>query len=401
VKIADRPPSRIRILGIDLLPNPDEHWLMRLFAIALVCVCAFRNSFAATLVVTGNESLRNEVRNAIQRGARWLSTNQNPEGFWSTPDQPAVTALALVALNPKERSHDPQFATNFARGYAFLEKQIKPDGGIYKEGLANYNTSLGLLVFVARDLPSDRATILNARRFLIGTQVDLGETNRIDTPFDGGIGYGSKYKHSDMGNTLAALEALYVSRSHASDAPNEPKLNFEAARNFLSNCQNLPSHNKQSWVTGDPQNIGGFIYYPGNSMAGTNTLPDGRTALRSYGSISYAGLLSYIYADMDKNDPRVQAVIQWLNKNFSLEENPGMGPQGFFYYLHTMTKALTLAQIDTIAGKPWREPLTLKMLNLQLKDGSWQNENNRWWEKDSALVTSYALITLRLIETRL
>lgn len=203
-----------------------------------------------------------------------------------------------------------------------------------------------------------------------------------------------------MANTVAALEALYASRSYAADAPNEPKLNFEAARQFISNCQNLPSHNKEPWVSGDPQNLGGFIYYPGNSMAGTNTLPNGRTALRSYGSISYAGLLSFIYADMDQNDPRVKAVIQWLNQNYTLDENPGMGPQGLFYYFHTMTKALTLAHIDTIAGKPWREPLALKLINLQKTNGSWENENNRWLEKDPALVTAYVLITLRNLQSQ-
>jgi squalene-hopene/tetraprenyl-beta-curcumene cyclase len=132
-------------------------------------------------------------------------------------------------------------------------------------------------------------------------------------------------------------------------------------------------------------------------MAGGVTNASGRVALRSYGSISYAGLLSYIYADMDKNDPRVKAVVKWLDENYTLDENPGMGPQGLFYYFHTMTKALTLAHIDAIGGKSWREPLALKLLNLQKDDGSWQNQNNRWWEKDQPLVTSYCVITLRLI----
>src|SRR6187455_851573 len=118
---------------------------MRLFAIGFACVISAITSRAATPVVTSNESLRNEVRNAIQRGAHWLSGNQNTNGYWSTPDQPAVTALALVALDPRQRAKDPQFAANFTTGYAFLESNIKSDGGIYKEGLANYNTSLALL----------------------------------------------------------------------------------------------------------------------------------------------------------------------------------------------------------------------------------------------------------------
>jgi squalene-hopene/tetraprenyl-beta-curcumene cyclase len=45
--------------------------------------------------------------------------------------------------------------------------------------------------------------------------------------------------------------------------------------------------------------------------------------LRSYGSMSYAGLLSMIHAQVDKNDPRVKAVIDWLSKNYTHDENPG------------------------------------------------------------------------------
>ncbi len=356
---------------------------------------------AAPAAPAGNESLRNELVRAIDRGVSWLAKNQHPDGWWSTTDQPAVTALALVALNPQTR--EPRLKSNFDSGYGWLARYAQPDGSIFnkEKGLANYNTSLALLAFVARDQPGDRGLILNARRYLIGTQVDAGASNRVDTAFDGGIGYGSKYAHSDMGNTTAALEALYASRRFAADAPGEPKLNFEAARHFLQSCQNLPSHNKEPWVSGDEKNLGGFVYYPGHSMAGSNVLANGKVALRSYGSISYAGLLSFIYADMAGDDPRALAVVDWLNKNFTLEENPGMGPQGLYYYFHTMAKALTVAKINEVAGKDWREPLALRLLNLQKNDGSWQNENNRWWEKDSALVTSYAVITLRLLHARL
>src|SRR4051812_27475766 len=98
----------------------------------------------AAEVAVHNESLRNEISRAVGRGTDWLSKNQNPEGWWSTTDQPAVTALALVALNPQAHLREAKFTNNFARGYAFLTKHIQPDGSIYntEKGLANYNTSL-------------------------------------------------------------------------------------------------------------------------------------------------------------------------------------------------------------------------------------------------------------------
>ena len=42
-------------------------------------------------------------------------------------------------------------------------------------------------------------------------------------------------------------------------------------------------------------------------MAGEIENSNGSIALRSYGSMSYAGLLSFIYAEMDSKDPRVVA----------------------------------------------------------------------------------------------
>ena len=349
----------------------------------------------------GNISLLHEVERAIERGADWLVKSQNAQGNWSTTDQPAVTSLALVAL--KGKKSDAEESAAVKKGYEFLLKNIHEDGSVHGgKGLVNYNTSIGLLALVAAQNDNYRPQILAARKYLVGTQIDQGEKGKLDTPFDGGVGYGSKYEHSDMGNTLQALEALYYSKQFAGDSANKDDLDWKAAIHFLQNCQNLPTYNKQDWASDDSQNKGGFIYYPGNSMAGPTNLANGRVALRSYGSISYAGLLSFIYAQLDKSDPRAQAVYEWLRKNYTLEENPGMGPQGLFYYFHTMAKALSAYGINEIPTKngpvKWREKLALRLMNLQNRDGSWANDNARWWEKDPALVTAYGMLTLEIIK---
>lgn len=351
-----------------------------------------------------NLSLRNEVEHAIDRGVRWLIRNQDAKGYWSTADHPAVSALVLVALQGQPNDSVENKREALKKGYSYIVGLAKPDGGIYQKELANYNTALSLMALLAARDPEFKPLITKARGFLIGLQSDFGDPGKLDTPLDGGVGYGSKYQHSDMSNTLAALEALYYSNRLLtdSDLKSTRDLNWSAAIHFIQNCQNLPSHNRQDWVSGDPSNLGGFVYYPGKSMAGETNLASGKIALRSYGSISYAGLLSYIYADMKKDDPRVMAVINWLKDNFSLEENPGMGPQGLYFYFHTMAKALTLYGADELKVKEgravdWRKELSLKLLNLQQRDGSWVNENARWWEKDAALVTAYSLIALEMI----
>ena len=345
-------------------------------------------------------SFRNEVEHAIDRGLEWLQKNQNTNGVWSTADQPAVTALALVAFkgDPRGRFKDPEPAW-MRKSYDFLLSCVQPDGGIHRSNLVTYNTSIAMLALLAADKPAYDPVIRKARAYLVHLQ------GRSDGVFDGGIGYGSKYEHSDMGNTLQALEAIYHSQHLARKdvASPEPDLNWQAAIKFLQNCQNLPSVNTQSWVSTDSKDLGGFVYYPGNSMAGAVTNQQtGRVALRSYGSISYAGLLSYIYADMKHDDSRVLAVFNWLKQNYTLNENPGMGPQGLYYYYHTMAKALSLYGVDdldlTASRKiDWRKDLAKRLLNLQQKDGSWANDNGRWWERDSALVTAYAVLSLELI----
>ena len=245
-------------------------------------------------------------------------------------------------------------------------------------------------------------TIVNARGYLLKQQWDLGTKDKLDHPLDGGIGYGNRYPHSDLNNTLTALEAIYYSRHLGKDAPEAKNdLNWKAAIQFIQNCQNLPSHNKQPWASNDPENKGGFIYFPGKSMAGeTKGSKSGRTALRSYGSISYAGMLSYAYAQLDRTDARVKSVREWLIKNYTLEENPGMGAQGLFYYYFLMTKALTIYGTDNLELKDgkkvdWRKDLGLELMGKQAQDGSWINsDSSRWWENEKPLVTAYSIISL-------
>lgn len=350
------------------------------------------------------------IRSAIAKGAEHLVRAQNPGGWWSNQDQPAVTAMALTALSlePTGRIREGH-RSELNRGYDYLLSSARPDGGIYRVGLANYNTSLALLALSASGDPHFLPVIAKARQFVAATQNDLEKPGVLDTPFDGGVGYGSKYQHSDMNNTLIALEAMRASEAAmkwdtAAPAAPPADLNWKAVVNFLTHCQNLPETNPASWVSTDPKDRGGFVYYPGHSMAGGVTNAEtGRVALRSYGSISYGGLLSLIHAKVAMDDPRVTAVRQWLSENYTLEENPGMGRQGYFYYLHLMVKALTAVGEDGLRLRDgrqvdWRGEVAERILSLQKPDGSWVNSESRWWEQDAVLVSSYALLTLEMLD---
>lgn len=347
-------------------------------------------------------SLKQEIRQSIARGNAWLQAQQKPAGYWDDEGLPAFTALALTAA-----TRDPNLdrkapvPVHIEKGFAWLLAQQKEDGGIYNRGLSVYNTATSVTAMVSSQDAKYEPAIVKARKHLIGEQWDIDKKKETDNPNDGGIGYGSKNDRSDMSNTYLAIEALALSKKVIEDGKHgdQPDLDWDAAVTFLSRCQNLPQTNDRDWASDDAKNKGGFIYGPNETKAGEETLPDGRTALRSYGSISYAGLLSFIYAKLSSDDPRVIAVKEWLGKNYTVSENPGMGAQGLYYYYQTMSKALTAANIGMLTladGKQadWRMELGEKILASQREDGSWVNENGRWMESNPVLVTAYTVLSL-------
>jgi squalene-hopene/tetraprenyl-beta-curcumene cyclase len=118
--------------------------------------------------------------------------------------------------------------------------------------------------------------------------------------------------------------------------------------------------------------------------------------------MTYAGLLSFIYADLDKSDQRVGAALDWLSKNYTLEENPGMGRAGLFYYYNLAARGLKAAgvnELTTVKGEKidWRAEISRKLISLQNADGSWVNDTARWMEKDPVLVTTYCVMALETI----
>ena len=171
---------------------------------------------------------------------------------------------------------------------------------------------------------------------------------------------------------------------------------WKIAQKFLSNCQNLKDHNNQKNIMLDDKNKGGFYYRPNESkVEGAD-----ENKMLSGGSMTYAGLMSMLYANISREDIRVKSAIAYLQKNYTIEENPGMGQQGMFYYIYIMTKALSVYGSDTIleakgAKHKWREDVLNKLLKMQKKDGTWSNGNGRFFESLPELAGAYALITMK------
>lgn len=349
-------------------------------------------------------SLKLESQEVIAKGNKYLLNQQNEEGYWGDPNLPAMTGFVIKCLvdDPSYEAEKPRPAVE--KGLKWLLAQQKEDGGIYGRGMATYSTASSIMALWAAGPEKYKEEIIKARNFLINHQTDWGVKTENDTKFDGGIGYGGSRAHSDLSNTHRALEALYTTRTLATDSGDKAamELDWEAALAFVSRCQNLQATNDGEKVGND----GSFVYYPGNSKAGEEVDSEtGRIALRGYGSMSYSGLLSLVYADLDASDQRVKAVIDWLSDNYTLEENPGLGGQGLYYYYNAMAKSLVAANLPTLDGKDglkvdWRSELATAIINNQREDGSWINTKaSRWMENDPILVTTYAVMSLEKIHS--
>ncbi len=337
-----------------------------------------------------------KARQAVAKGLDYLRKTQETDGSWG--HYPATTALALSAFlrNGRTELGDPAVA----KGLQFLTRSAKPNGAIYSDvlgpslALPNYNTSLAVVTLVEAHNAAYKPVIQKAQQYLSKAQFDEEEGINPSNPMYGGIGYGDDpgdETHPDLSNLQHALEALHVSGTPA----NAPV--FKKALVFLQRVQNRRESNDQAWAKTGP-NDGGFAYEAqGGSKATENDPKVGEHA--SYGSMTYAGLKSYIYCGVKKTDPRAQAAFDWLRGHYTVTENPGMGNNSLYYYYHTMAKTLDVYGQKIITDKngkshDWAQDLSTQLIAEQRPDGSWFNSNARHWENQPGLVTSYTLIAL-------
>lgn len=106
-----------------------------------------------------------------------------------------------------------------------------------------------------------------------------------------------------------------------------------------------------------------------------------------------------IYAGLSQDDPRVKAAREWIARQYTVDENPGMGQQGLLYYYHTFAKTLSVLGVDQFEDAEgnqhdWRKDLAEKLFSLQQENGSWVNPAERWGEGDPHLATAYVLLAL-------
>lgn len=338
-----------------------------------------------------------QVQAAIGRGLAFLKSRQDAEGGWGERYGPAVSAIVTQAF-AQDAKYGPKHPI-VRRALAGIFRYEQRDGGIYerKRNLANYQTTVVLMLLAKLDEPAQAARIKKAQAFLTKLQYDDGESIREDNPWYGGAGYDDS-KRPDLSNTQMMIQAL-----HDSGLPKDDPV-YRRALAFVSRCQLNGATNDQRFALGSTD--GGFIYSPnaGGESKASEQLQEGTAPLRSYGSMTYAGFKSMLHASVPRDDARITACLGWIRRHYTLDSNPNMpgkqSAEGLYYYYHVFAKALHVwgePILKDAKGVPhdWRSELCRKLLSLQREDGSWVNDQPRWLEGDAIYVTGLSILTLQ------
>ena len=376
--------------------------MSRRFLPVLAAIVTFLSISASAQL---SEASRASLISAQTRGASFLLSRQQPDGAWMR--HPAITALAIMGIADSPEYGKPEVKEKIAIALDFIVKAAQPDGSLTdprdQRSYPVYTTSICLIALVKFNRPADQAVIRRARDYLLSDDATSDATGGAAA----GIGYGRKTR-ADLNNTAWALEALYLTdhldREPFSKNPEQATkadLAWDKALQFLTHCQNLAETHQSAWLQSAPaEDKGGFIYSPTEALK-EDANPQ---ALRSYGSMTYSGLKSLIYAKVSRDDVRIKSALEWIRRFYTLAENPGIGDSGYYYYLHTFGKTLALFGLPTLtdakgAQHDWRSELIDAIATRQKNDGSWANDKSgRWMESLPELTTSYVLMTLGAIK---
>ncbi len=326
------------------------------------------NSQHPTTKVVLDSQVRTEAEATLARGVAWLQAQQVADGRIGSNRHVAVTALALQAM----RVAGVRVSGVRVQGSAGNEQTGKTEQFLHAF-LASNPTNLGLAT-------------LNAE---VCRKV-------LHLPEPGG-------RKVDWAGALAYQDREDCARAREFELR---ELAWKKQRAELIAQGRDPEQVAAEQLARAVVQAAGPAAVSGGGGSGGPALPGGKRK-RGYGSLTYAGMMALLCDDVGGNDARVDAMMDWAERGWSLEENPGKGKSGLFFFYHAMVKCLAASGEEEIVpftgGQPfrWREEVVRKLVSLQhvdaaKKTGFWVNENPDNLEDDPVLVTAYAMLSLEV-----
>lgn len=372
------------------------------------------------------ESLRPRLLEVYSSAADWLVSQQDASGAWkmatgghSTPS-PSYTGLVVTGLASAPDEIRARFKPALEKGVAYILTKRNTDGSI-GEGpggsfLKTYTTAICLMALGSVER-TDKVgdAIRGAQAYLKQNQLKEGDR--------GGVGYGDDNPKVDekgqltVKKTIANLSTTGFAASgmRMSGLPQDDEF-WKLVVEFVRKCQNSSEVNTDKEFAAKLQKAGlsigddgGLFYAPladrKEAKAGTVKIAD-REIIQSYGTMTYDGVKTYLYAGLGQDSPEVKAAMDWVRKNYTVEVHPGFmfdekqrhHLRGLYYYYLVMARALDAYgehPLRTFDGRPrdWARDIAEQLVKNVKESKMWVNANPAWYEGDPLLTTSYVLMT--------
>ena len=309
------------------------------------------------------------VQAAIERGTKFLLSQQSPNGQWSDPlgYDGGKTALVTLAL----------LECGLTAEHLQVKQALQALRNIERD--KTYVVALQTMVFCRASPRSDRVLIRTNVQWLEAAQVKRGSER-------GGWSYSASTADGggDVSNSQFAVLALHEAEQIGETVNKET---WKAAHEY--------------WIGKQQQSNGGWGYNANDHNV--------------FGSRTCAGIAALVITAAKVNDGAARVVdgrvvccgeqqeneplergLKWLARNFSVQRNPGMSsrsPDGWlYYYLYGLERAGRMTSRRFIGDHDWyREGAEFLLQQQDELNGLWQGIGV---ERDPQIATSMALLFL-------
>ncbi|MCI0490227.1 MAG: hypothetical protein L0229_26845 [Blastocatellia bacterium] len=322
----------------------------------------------------------NQVRTAIEKGAKWLASVQGADGGWgqdggaashnrrtesleSQGNDVANTALAALALMRAGNQYRP----NVERAIDFILQRVEasPNDGLsitdvkqtqIQRKLGPYiDTFLASMLLAQVDIPLANAKKLRVRKGLEKCVSKIERNQKSDGSWNLGGGWAPL-----LGTSLA-------SRSLYEASKNGVKVDQEVMAR--ADTYTVNNQKERDSAAGSGAGVGtGSVTGGVSGVSTTSVTVSAAAGVELYQDAQALEQLSRTPEDRKKNSKEIAAINRKLSDSKFVEGYGSIGGEEFFSYLN-ISDGLKRA-----GGKGWSEwysKITAKILKLQNDDGTW------------------------------
>ncbi len=333
--------------------------VVSLHILAAICQAGLPLPLHAQLLQDAVEPITaQQVREAIDGGAKYLLEEQKPNGTWNEliPYPGGVTALCTLALlNSGVEPNHPKIQ----KALAYL-RTLEPS--------KTYVVSLQTMVFCAAEPRRDQVLIQRNANWLEAAQLGNGA-------------WGYPVGQGDNSNAQFAVLALH--EAERAGAVVKPET-WQKAADYWANCQ----HPDGAW---------GYTEQLTNSLGSMTCAGIGATVIcaervRRADAGVENGFVQCCQPHADEGDS-IERALKWLGRNFSVRRNPGAGEVWHYYYLYGLERVGRLTARRFIEDHDWyREGAEFLVRQQDPFSHHWMATKN--FEDNPHVATSMALLFL-------